>query len=89
MLRSLLHRSEDASTTSVPLPTVSKTHKPGRQVAKRESFEKRTIRVRRHEVVTYSPGAGDETVLLLNGGPGLACDDLREPHARQRGSKRR
>jgi proline iminopeptidase len=34
-----------------------------------------------HEVVTYSFGAGDEVVLCLNGGPGLPCDYLREPHA--------
>jgi proline iminopeptidase len=34
-----------------------------------------------HRVVTYSFGAGDEVVLCLNGGPGLPCDYLREPHA--------
>jgi proline iminopeptidase len=34
-----------------------------------------------YRVVTYSFGAGDEVVLCLNGGPGLPCDYLREPHA--------
>ena len=34
-----------------------------------------------HNVVTYSFGSGDEVVLCLNGGPGLPCDYLREPHA--------
>jgi len=31
-------------------------------------------------VVTYSYGAGDDVVFLLNGGPGLPCDYLRDPH---------
>ena len=30
----------------------------------------------------YSFGTGDNVVLCLNGGPGLPCDYLREPHAR-------
>jgi proline iminopeptidase len=34
-----------------------------------------------YRVVTYSFGAGDDVVLCLNGGPGLPCDYLREPHA--------
>jgi proline iminopeptidase len=34
-----------------------------------------------HKVVTYSFGSGDEVVFCLNGGPGLPCDYLREPHA--------
>jgi proline iminopeptidase len=34
-----------------------------------------------YKVITYSFGAGDEVVLCLNGGPGLPCDYLREPHA--------
>lgn len=40
------------------------------------------IAVDGHEVVAYSFGAGEETLLLANGGPGLPCDYLREPHAR-------
>ena len=34
-----------------------------------------------HKVVTYHFGRGDEVLLCLNGGPGLPCDYLREPHA--------
>lgn len=34
-----------------------------------------------YNVVAYSFGSGDEVVLCVNGGPGLACDYLREPHA--------
>ncbi len=33
------------------------------------------------EVVTYSVGSGENVLFLLNGGPGLPCDYLREPHA--------
>jgi len=33
-----------------------------------------------HRIAAYSDGAGDETVLLLNGGPGLSSDHLRAPH---------
>jgi proline iminopeptidase len=32
-------------------------------------------------VVAYSFGSGDETVLCLNGGPGLPCDYLRDAHS--------
>jgi proline iminopeptidase len=34
-----------------------------------------------YKVVTYSFGSGDQVVLCVNGGPGLPCDYLREPHA--------
>ena len=34
-----------------------------------------------HRIVTYGFGSGDDVVLCLNGGPGLPCDYLREPHA--------
>ena len=27
-----------------------------------------------YNVVTYTYGSGDNTILLLNGGPGLPCD---------------
>lgn len=43
--------------------------------------ETRTIEVAGHEIVTYSFGEGDDVVLLLNGGPGLPCDYLRDSHA--------
>ncbi|QYA03591.1 proline iminopeptidase-family hydrolase [Rhizobium sp. B21/90] len=33
------------------------------------------------KVVAYSFGSGSETVFCLNGGPGLACDYLREAHS--------
>ena len=39
------------------------------------------IKVDGFEVVTYSAGSGDNVLFLLNGGPGLPCDYLREPHA--------
>lgn len=39
------------------------------------------MRVGEHRVVAYSFGTGAETVFLLNGGPGLACDYLREAHS--------
>jgi proline iminopeptidase len=35
-----------------------------------------------YEVVPYSYGDGDEVLFLLNGGPGLPCDYLREPMLR-------
>ena len=34
-----------------------------------------------HKVVAYSYGTGDEVVFLLNGGPGLPCDYLRDAHS--------
>jgi proline iminopeptidase len=43
--------------------------------------ERRDIKVDGYRIVTYSFGAGDETVLCLNGGPGLPCDYLREAHS--------
>ena len=39
------------------------------------------VAVGKHRVVTYSFGGGDNVVLLLNGGPGLPCDYLREAHS--------
>jgi proline iminopeptidase len=33
------------------------------------------------KVVAYEFGSGDETVFCLNGGPGLACDYLRDAHS--------
>lgn len=34
-----------------------------------------------HRIVAYSYGAGEEVVFLLNGGPGLPCDYLRDAHS--------
>jgi len=43
--------------------------------------ETRTVEVQGHQVVTYSFGSGDDVVFLLNGGPGLPCDYLRDSHS--------
>ena len=37
------------------------------------------VEVDGYRVVTYSYGQGDEVLFLLNGGPGLPCDYLRDP----------
>ena len=39
-----------------------------------------------HEVLAYSFGTGDEILLIANGGPGLPCDYVREPHAHLAGA---
>jgi proline iminopeptidase len=44
--------------------------------------ETRKVKIGRHSVVTYSYGAGDKVLFLLNGGPGLPCNYLREPMLR-------
>ncbi|MCK0207052.1 proline iminopeptidase-family hydrolase [Starkeya koreensis] len=43
--------------------------------------ERIEVEVDGHRVVAYSYGAGEETVFLLNGGPGLPCDYLRDAHS--------
>lgn len=50
-------------------------------MATASGFTKRRVVVEGYPVITYSAGSGKETVLLLNGGPGLPCEYLREPHA--------
>ncbi|MDP7557738.1 MAG: proline iminopeptidase-family hydrolase [Nitrospinaceae bacterium] len=40
----------------------------------------RRVDVDGYEVVTYSYGSGENILFLLNGGPGLPCDYLRDPH---------
>ena len=42
--------------------------------------QENSISVDGYNVVTYTYGSGDNTILLLNGGPGLPCDYLRDPH---------
>ncbi len=42
--------------------------------------ETRTVTVDGYKIVTYSYGSGDDILFLLNGGPGLPCDYLRDPH---------
>ena len=49
---------------------MSNTHKP----------EIQNIKVDGYNVVSYSYGKGEKILLLLNGGPGLPCDYLRDPH---------
>ncbi|MGO7566619.1 proline iminopeptidase-family hydrolase [Rhizobium ruizarguesonis] len=49
-----------------------------REIRPDERFE---IDVDGYRVVAYSFGTGSETVLCLNGGPGLPCDYLREAHS--------
>jgi proline iminopeptidase len=46
-----------------------------------EPDERIEVEVDGYKVVAYSFGTGDETVLCLNGGPGLPCDYLREAHS--------
>ena len=41
--------------------------------------DERSIAVDGHKVVAYSYGKGDEVLFLLNGGPGLPCNYLRDP----------
>src|SRR5262245_16703728 len=43
--------------------------------------ERYDVSVDGYRVVAYSFGTGGETVLCLNGGPGLPCDYLREAHS--------
>jgi proline iminopeptidase len=44
------------------------------------SFDTEHVYVENYDVVCYRAGAGEETILCLNGGPGLPCNYLREPH---------
>jgi proline iminopeptidase len=46
-----------------------------------EADERTEIDIGGYKVVAYSFGHGDETVLCLNGGPGLPCDYLRDAHS--------
>lgn len=43
--------------------------------------ERIEIVVEGYKVVAYSYGSGEEVVFLLNGGPGLPCDYLRDAHS--------
>ena len=47
---------------------------------RRTPDETRQVTVDGFKVVTYSYGEGDHVLFLLNGGPGLPCDYLRDPH---------
>jgi proline iminopeptidase len=39
------------------------------------------VAVHGYEVVAYSYGSGSEVLFCINGGPGLPCDYVRDPHA--------
>jgi len=43
------------------------------------------VKIDGYEVVTYEYGQGDDVLFLLNGGPGLPCNYLRDPLARMVG----
>ncbi len=43
-------------------------------------METKRVRVPGGEVVTYSFGEGEETVVTISGGPGVSCDYIRESH---------
>ena len=49
---------------------MSNTYKP----------EIQNIKVDGYNIVSYSYGNGENVLFLLNGGPGLPCDYLRDPH---------
>ena len=49
---------------------MSNTHNP----------EIQNIKVDGYNIVSYSYGKGEHVLFLLNGGPGLPCDYLRDPH---------
>ena len=46
---------------------------------KKRKADTRKVKIGRHKVVTYSYGDSEETLFLLNGGPGIPCDYLRDP----------
>ena len=48
--------------------------------ALRSPDEIQNVTVDGYNIVTYSYGEGSDVLLLLNGGPGLPCDYLRDPH---------
>jgi proline iminopeptidase len=53
------------------------------------TYDTQRVRVPGGEVVTYSIGTGPEVLLVLSGGPGLACDYVRDTHARLAGDRYR
>lgn len=48
-------------------------------MAKKHKATTQKVKIGRYKVVTYSYGEGDEVLFLLNGGPGLPCNYLRDP----------
>jgi len=47
----------------------------------REPGQVRRVAVHGHEVVTYSSGEGEDVLLLINSGPGMPCDYIRDSHS--------
>jgi proline iminopeptidase len=43
-------------------------------------FQRKEVIYRGHKIMTYSYGQGDETLLLVSGGPGCPCNFLRDTH---------
>lgn len=48
-------------------------------MAKKRKADTRKVKIGRYKVMTYSYGESDEILFLLNGGPGIRCDYLRDP----------
>ncbi len=46
-----------------------------------EPDERIDVRIDDHKLATYSFGTGPDVLFLVNGGPGLPCDYLREAHS--------
>ncbi len=47
----------------------------------RKADDVRRVEVDGHKIVTYSFGTGEEVLFCLNGGPGMACDYIRDAHS--------
>ena len=45
-----------------------------------KSFKQINLKYKNYNLVCYDSQIGDITLFLLNGGPGLPCNYLREPH---------
>ena len=41
-------------------------------------MERNPVRVGAHSVTAYSEGAGDDVILVVHGGPGVACNYVRD-----------
>ena len=50
-------------------------------IDERRADEIGNVEVDGYNLVTYSFGAGDEVLFCLNGGPGMACDYVRDSHS--------
>lgn len=64
------------------MPADEQQMTPDMDSCDRQPDETVRVPVHGHEVVAYSIGSGDEVLLCVNGGPGLACDYVRDSHSR-------